>query len=52
MQRGFFNMDFIEELFANHRSKRLDTSLQIWTIYNLTAWYKYWIADTEARVAA
>lgn len=52
MQRGFFNMDFIEELFANHRSKRLDTSLQIWTIYNLTAWYKYWITDTEARVAA
>lgn len=43
LQRGFFNVDYIRKLFAHHRSKRMDTSLQIWTLYNLTAWYDYWI---------
>lgn len=43
LKRGFFNEAFIRGLFAAHRSKRDDTSLQIWTLYNLTAWYKYWI---------
>lgn len=43
MRRGFFNHDYVRQLFANHRSKRHDTSLQIWTLYNLTAWYDYWI---------
>lgn len=43
LKRGFFNTGYIDELFANHRSKRADTSLQIWTLYNLTAWYDYWI---------
>lgn len=43
LKRGFFNTGYIDELFAHHRSKRADTSLQIWTLYNLTAWYDYWI---------
>lgn len=43
LKRGFLNEDFIRGLFAAHRNKRDDTSLQIWTLYNLTAWYKYWI---------
>jgi asparagine synthase (glutamine-hydrolysing) len=55
MRRGFFNLDYVRSLFAHHRSKRADTSLQIWTLYNLTAWYDYWIdgrgVRTEAKVA-
>jgi len=39
MQRGFFNIKYIKELFAHHRRNRADTSLQIWTLYNLSSWY-------------
>jgi len=48
LTRGYFNLDFIKRLFADHRSKRSDTSLQIWTLYNLTAWYDYWIGNKVA----
>ena len=41
--RGFFDYDRIARLFAAHRAGR-DRSLQIWTLYNLTAWYNRWIA--------
>ena len=30
-------------LCAEHRSGRRDNSLYIWTLFNLTAWYNYWI---------
>lgn len=43
LARGFFNLDYIGRLFSDHRSGKTDTSLQIWTLYNLTAWYDYWI---------
>ncbi|WP_032112820.1 asparagine synthase (glutamine-hydrolyzing) [Candidatus Paracaedibacter symbiosus] len=43
LQRGFFNKDYIKNLFAHHRSQRRDNSLYIWTIFNLTSWYDYWI---------
>lgn len=43
MKRGFFDRDYISGLFRDHRSGRRDTSLAIWTLFNLTAWYEYWI---------
>jgi asparagine synthase (glutamine-hydrolysing) len=51
LSRGYFNLDFIKRLFSDHRSKRTDTSLQIWTLYNLTAWYDYWIGNKSAAKA-
>lgn len=51
LTRGYFNLDFIKRLFADHRSKKTDTSLQIWTLYNLTAWYDYWIGNKVAARA-
>ena len=47
MERGFFNRGYIEKLFADHRSGSRDTS-NIWTLFNLTSWYDYWI---ERKVA-
>lgn len=49
LRRGFFNEVFIRKLFAAHRSKQADTSLQIWTLYNLTAWYDYWVTNKAPR---
>jgi asparagine synthase (glutamine-hydrolysing) len=41
--RGWFDRDFVSKIISDHRSGRRDTSLYIWTLYNLTAWYDYWI---------
>ena len=43
LTRGWFDRSFIADLINDHRSGRRDTSLYIWTLYNLTAWYDYWI---------
>ena len=48
LERGFFNREYIERLFEDHRSGRRDCSLYIWTLFNLTSWYDYWV---EQRVA-
>jgi asparagine synthase (glutamine-hydrolysing) len=52
MRRGYFNLDVVRDLFTHHRSKRTDCSLQIWTLYNLTSWYDYWISRQSLAVAA
>ena len=52
MSRGYFRMDYIERLFAMHRSNKADTSLYIWTLFNLCAWYDYWIDGEGRRLAA
>jgi asparagine synthase (glutamine-hydrolysing) len=46
MQRGWFETDFVRTLCAEHRSGRRDNSLHLWTLFNLTAWYDYWVAGT------
>jgi asparagine synthase (glutamine-hydrolysing) len=43
MRRGFFDTNYIDNLFARHRSGRMDCSLLIWTLYNTTAWYDFWV---------
>jgi asparagine synthase (glutamine-hydrolysing) len=43
MKRGFFNIDYIEGLIKAHRNGQRDCSLYIWTLFNLTAWYDYWV---------
>jgi asparagine synthase (glutamine-hydrolysing) len=40
---GFFDYGYVGKLFQEHRERRRDTSLYLWTLYNLTAWYDYWI---------
>ena len=51
LERGWLNRSYITRLCAEHRSGRRDNSLYIWTLYNLTAWYSYWI-DGRAHAAA
>ena len=51
LDRGFFNRQYIANLFKDHLSGRRDNSLYIWTLFNLTAWYDYWIdGDSHASV--
>lgn len=45
---GYFNRAHIKKLFADHYSGRRDNSLYLWTLFNLTAWYDYWIDGAVA----
>jgi asparagine synthase (glutamine-hydrolysing) len=48
LDRGFFNRDVINRYFELHREGRADFSLYLWTLFNLVAWYDYWI-DGDVR---
>ncbi len=48
LERGFFNVDFIKAKLEDHRTGRRDTSQYSWALYNLTAWYDYWIDGKRA----
>jgi asparagine synthase (glutamine-hydrolysing) len=42
---NYFNKSYISELFAEHSIGTRDNSVAIWAIYNLFAWYDYWIEN-------
>lgn len=48
LDRGWFDRPFIANLAKEHRDNRRDNSLYLWTLYNLTAWYDYWIDGQTA----
>lgn len=52
MQRGYFRTGHIRELFAQHRSGRRDASGFLWVLFNLSAWYDYWVAGHGGSSAA
>ena len=52
LDRGWFNRDYIGRLCAEHHVGRRDNSLYIWTLFNLTAWYSYWIDARSVSAAA
>jgi asparagine synthase (glutamine-hydrolysing) len=43
MQRGYFRVDYIQRLLEEHRAQRRDHGIYIWTLFNLTAWFDYWV---------
>jgi asparagine synthase (glutamine-hydrolysing) len=51
LERGYFNSNYIDDLFVQHRSGERDTSLYLWTLFNLTSWYDYWIERSAACAA-
>ena len=47
-EEGFFDYDHIRALFQAHKDGRRDHGWQLWTLYNLSRWYDYWIAGEAA----
>lgn len=52
LDRGWFDRDYVQRLCSDHRSGRRDNSLYVWTLYNLTAWYDYWVDGRRNAAAA
>jgi asparagine synthase (glutamine-hydrolysing) len=50
LDRGFFDTAHVRQLFADHYSGRRDNAQYLWTLFNLTAWYDYWIDGTPAQI--
>jgi asparagine synthase (glutamine-hydrolysing) len=51
IEQGYFDGDYIRTLFDNHISGHANNSLLIWSLFNLTSWYDYWIEGRAARAA-
>jgi asparagine synthase (glutamine-hydrolysing) len=47
-----FNRSYIKHLIDEHRSGRSNNSLYLWSLFNLAAWYDYWIDNSSEQVAA
>lgn len=43
LTQGYFKRSAIRRLFEQHRRGGRDNGVYLWTLYNLTAWYAYWI---------
>jgi len=43
-EEGFFDYEHVQGMFRAHRDGRRDHSWHLWTLYNLSRWYDYWIA--------
>jgi len=46
LDRGYFDREYIRSLFTQHRAGRTDNATYIWTLFNLSSWYDYWIDGT------
>jgi asparagine synthase (glutamine-hydrolysing) len=44
-ERGLLDYDRIDEMWAAHRSGPVNWAFHLWNIYNVSAWYDYWIAQ-------
>ncbi len=52
MRRGYFNREYIRNMFRDHRGGRADRSLHIWTLFNLCAWYDFWVEPKRSVATA
>jgi len=48
---GFFDYDRIRAMFAEHRAGA-DCAVQLWALYNLTAWFDHWVAGSGTTWAS
>ena len=49
MREGYFDVEFVQRLCREHRTGRNDFSQYIWTLFNLTAWFDYWVDGRGRR---
>jgi asparagine synthase (glutamine-hydrolysing) len=43
-ERGLLDYDRLDEMWAAHRQGPVNWAFHLWNIYNVSAWYDYWIA--------
>jgi asparagine synthase (glutamine-hydrolysing) len=43
-EQGLLDYDQVDHMWDAHRSGRVSWAFQLWNIYNVSAWYDYWVA--------
>jgi asparagine synthase (glutamine-hydrolysing) len=46
-ERQLFNYEYLAELLAKQRRDEVEYSASLWTLFNLSKWYDYWIAGEK-----
>ncbi len=47
-ERGFFNHQYVNEMWRRHLAGVQDHSFDLWCLVNLGAWYSHWIEGRKA----
>jgi len=51
-ERQLIDYRAVDDMWAEHRTGRANWAFQLWTLYNVSAWYDHWVAGRElAQVA-
>lgn len=51
-KRGFLNYDYIAEMFKRHKEGRENLTSRLWVLFNLHAWYDFWIEGSASQQLA
>jgi len=46
-ERGLLDYDEIDRMWAAHRTGPVNWAFHLWNIYNVSAWYDYWVAGNR-----
>ena len=47
LKRNYFNKQYIENLFYQHKKGKINNATRIWVIFNLVSWYDFWIEGLD-----
>ncbi len=51
LARERFELDFVQRMFAEQRSGRVDHNFRLWNLWNLVAWHACWFEGAHAAAA-
>jgi asparagine synthase (glutamine-hydrolysing) len=46
-ERALLDYDAIDAMWTAHRSGPVNWAFHLWNLYNVSAWYDYWVAGRE-----
>ena len=49
-ERGLLDYDQIDRMWDAHRSGPVNWAFHLWNIYNVSAWYDYWVAGRHDNI--
>jgi asparagine synthase (glutamine-hydrolysing) len=49
-ERGLLDYDQIDRMWDAHRSGPVNWAFHLWNIYNVSAWYDYWVAGRRDNI--
>jgi asparagine synthase (glutamine-hydrolysing) len=51
-ERGLIDYAVVDRMWTEHRGGRVNLAFQLWTLYNVSAWYDHWVVGHDLAYAA